>query len=84
MVSDESKTALDRDPANPIGKDSIDADQMKDQVLSDFKQDLREHRFECRECGYIYDPKEGLSKYKISKGTAFIDLDKQKIPLSSL
>ena len=77
-VSDELKTALDKDQANQIGKESIDADQIKDQQLSDLKQDLKAHRFECRECGYIYDPKEGLRKYQIPKGTAFIDIDKQK------
>ncbi|WP_320675354.1 rubredoxin [Prochlorococcus sp. MIT 1341] len=33
------------------------------------------HRFECRDCGYIYDPDEGIKKFGIVKGTPFLDLD---------
>ncbi|HJN36542.1 MAG: rubredoxin [Prochlorococcus sp.] len=35
----------------------------------------RDHRFECRSCGYIYEPDEGLKKLNISKGTPFSELD---------
>ena len=37
--------------------------------------DPRTHRFECRSCGYVYDPAEGVRKYKIEAGTAFSELD---------
>ena len=37
--------------------------------------DVREHRFECRSCGFVYDPAEGISKLAITAGTAFIELD---------
>ena len=33
------------------------------------------HRFECRSCGYVYDPEEGVKKVGIDAGTAFSDLD---------
>lgn len=33
------------------------------------------HRFECRSCGFVYDPAEGVRKLAIEAGTAFIDLD---------
>ena len=33
------------------------------------------HRFECRSCGYVYDPEEGVKKVGIGPGTAFSDLD---------
>jgi rubredoxin len=33
------------------------------------------HRFECRSCGYVYDPAEGLAKLAIAAGTPFQDLD---------
>ena len=33
------------------------------------------HRFECRSCGYVYDPEEGVKKVGIKAGTAFSDLD---------
>ena len=37
--------------------------------------DPRTHRFECRSCGYVYDPDEGIKKVGIEAGTAFEDLD---------
>ena len=37
--------------------------------------DPRTHRFECRSCGYVYDPAEGVKKLGISSGTAFEELD---------
>ncbi len=33
------------------------------------------HRFECRSCGFVYDPAEGVKKVGIAPGTAFLDLD---------
>ena len=39
------------------------------------ESDPRTHRFECRSCGYVYDPEEGVKKVGIEPGTAFEDLD---------
>ena len=39
------------------------------------QSDPRTHRFECRSCGYVYDPEEGVKKVGIEAGTAFEDLD---------
>ncbi|MCR8539597.1 MAG: rubredoxin [Prochlorococcus marinus CUG1439] len=36
---------------------------------------LEQNRFECRSCGYIYDPSEGNKKLNIPKNTPFSDLD---------
>ena len=36
---------------------------------------LEQNRFECRNCGYIYDPSEGNKKLSISKNTSFDLLD---------
>ncbi|CAK27115.1 Rubredoxin [Synechococcus sp. RCC307] len=33
------------------------------------------HRFECRSCGYVYDPAEGVKKVGIEPGTPFSSLD---------
>jgi rubredoxin len=33
------------------------------------------HRFECRSCGFVYDPAEGVRKVAIPPGTPFLDLD---------
>jgi rubredoxin len=37
--------------------------------------DPAEHRFECRSCGFVYDPTEGIAKLRIAPGTPFLDLD---------
>jgi rubredoxin len=37
--------------------------------------DPAEHRFECRSCGYVYDPAEGVRKLGIEPGTPFLELD---------
>ena len=36
---------------------------------------LEHNRFECRSCGYIYDPSEGNKKLNIPKNTPFSELD---------
>ncbi|WP_288261772.1 rubredoxin [uncultured Prochlorococcus sp.] len=36
---------------------------------------LEQNRFECRSCGYIYDPIEGNKKLNIPKNTPFSELD---------
>ena len=36
---------------------------------------LEQNRFECRSCGYIYDPIEGNKKLNIPKNTPFAALD---------
>ena len=36
---------------------------------------LEQNRFECRSCGYIYDPLEGNKKLNIHKNTPFSELD---------
>ena len=33
------------------------------------------HRFECRSCGFVYDPAEGVAKLAIPVGTPFAELD---------
>ncbi|MCP9885554.1 rubredoxin [Synechococcus sp. ATX 2A4] len=33
------------------------------------------HRFECRSCGFVYDPGEGVRKLAIPAGTPFSSLD---------
>lgn len=43
--------------------------------VQDEASDPRTHRFECRSCGYVYDPEEGVKKQNIPVGTAFEDLD---------
>ena len=37
--------------------------------------DPADHRFECRSCGFVYDPAEGVRKLAIEAGTPFVELD---------
>ena len=39
---------------------------------------LEQNRFECRSCGYIYDPSEGNKKLNIPPNTPFSELDGNK------
>jgi rubredoxin len=41
----------------------------------DLVEDTSTHRFECRSCGYVYDPAEGVRKLGIAAGTPFEELD---------
>ncbi len=53
-------------------KSNSNADNSSEQ-LSD--ADLSLHLFECRRCGYVYDPSEGLKKFSIPSGTSFLAMD---------
>lgn len=74
-VSDESQA-----PENVVAADAeSEAPQEApetpaEQTLAE-ASDPRTHRFECRSCGYVYDPEEGVKKLAIPTGTAFEDLD---------
>ena len=70
-VSDELQPA-EQPPATeqpPVAEESVTA------VETAPESDPRTHRFECRSCGYVYDPEEGVKKVGIVAGTAFEDLD---------
>ena len=45
------------------------------EVIADVPTNLEQNRFECRSCGYIYDPSEGNKKLNIPKNTPFSELD---------
>jgi len=46
------------------------------EVIADIpSSNLEQNRFECRSCGYIYDPSEGNKKLNIPKNTPFSELD---------
>ena len=62
-VSDELESVKQSEPAPEAA------------VEASAETDPRTHRFECRSCGYVYDPDEGVKKVGIDAGTAFSDLD---------
>ena len=55
------------DQAQPVEPESVEPDE----VAAEPTTDPRTHRFECRSCGYVYDPDEGVKKVGIAAGTAF-------------
>jgi len=63
-------------PAAP-GSDSdpAPADSSASQEEDSDSDDLDSHRWECRSCGFVYDPGEGIRKQQISPGTPFLALD---------
>ena len=42
---------------------------------ADGEVDPADHRFECRSCGFVYDPAEGVRKLAIEPCTPFVELD---------
>jgi rubredoxin len=78
-VSDEISPAAEV-PAEvePLTEELIEAEVTDDEASASSDNetsDPRTHRFECRSCGYVYDPNEGVKKLGIVIGTAFEDLD---------
>ena len=78
-MSDEISPAAEV-PADvePLAEELIEAETSQDEANSSAEEetsDPRTHRFECRSCGYVYDPNEGVKKLGIVVGTAFEDLD---------
>jgi rubredoxin len=57
--------------AEPAGPDAAAPDPTPELVVDDPDS----HRFECRSCGYVYDPGEGVRKLGINSGTPFSALD---------
>ncbi|MEB3233914.1 MAG: rubredoxin [Cyanobacteriota bacterium] len=54
---------------------AVVAEASDDAVAAEEPEDLSDHRFECRSCGYVYDPGEGVKKLGIEAGTPFLELD---------
>ena len=78
-MSDEISPAAEV-PADvePLAEELIEAEPPQDETSASAEKetsDPRTHRFECRSCGYVYDPNEGVKKLGIVVGTAFEDLD---------
>jgi len=63
---------------NPIVKDLAKeefSEKLYQPKSKDLNTNLEQNRFECRSCGYIYDPKEGNKKLSIPQNTPFSVID---------
>tara|TARA_Y100000589_G_scaffold295936_1_gene302758 strand:- start:489 stop:911 length:423 start_codon:yes stop_codon:yes gene_type:complete len=72
-VSEDIKPTSDTN--NKVGNEEnlFQGDLKKEVQLT--TPNLEQNRFECRSCGYIYDPSEGNKKLSIAKNTSFEILD---------
>ncbi len=74
MNDQRPSAAVDGDD---LTEDQIDLGNLEPSVMKskNFDIDQSTNRFECRMCGYVYDPIEGVKKFGITSGTAFRELD---------
>jgi rubredoxin len=71
----QAEASEDAQPAegpHPPEGGAAGADQAE---VEELVEDTTNHRFECRSCGYVYDPAEGVRKLGIAAGTPFEALD---------
>jgi len=66
--SDENRI-IDNDRSEVLSSNSKEVESLKPST------NLEQNRFECRGCGYIYDPSEGIKKLNIEKNTPFDLID---------
>lgn len=52
-------------------KNSVIISIVKKRVLKNRRKSMANEKFECKFCGYVYDPSEGDIDNGIEKGTAF-------------
>jgi rubredoxin len=67
-------------PSEPLIEGAADTVEPPDPVEAPVAveapaDDPASHRFECRSCGFVYDPGEGVKKLAIAPGTPFLELD---------
>jgi len=74
-VSENIKPTSDKN--NGVGNTDNDSLSNKpiEVKIQDLPTNLEQNRFECRSCGYIYDPSEGNKKLSIPPNTSFAMLD---------
>ncbi len=63
--SSEASAVIEAEPG-PQAEEDLSVDPVEDPDT---------HRFECRSCGFVYDPDEGVRKLAIAPGTPFSQLD---------
>ena len=75
-MSDEIKKTEDMTDIKKFGQEG---DEPESSVAGEGESetifDKSSNRYECRSCGYIYDPLDGVKKFEIPSGTAFLELD---------
>ncbi|MEB3308251.1 MAG: rubredoxin [Cyanobacteriota bacterium] len=74
MSEESGGTNSDESPAATL-QENPDAEPAAIEPDPATESDPGSHRFECRSCGFVYDPAEGVKKVGIEPGTPFLELD---------
>ena len=69
----QSETRLESTPESTTDPEPDPAGEVD--PVTELTVDPATHRFECRSCGFVYDPEEGVRKLAIEPGTPFVELD---------
>ena len=72
MSSDQAPGPL---PEPSEANEAVPGNQPAEAVSVGSVEDPDANRFECRSCGFVYDPAEGVRKLAIAPGTPFAQLD---------
>jgi rubredoxin len=64
-----------RDEATAPTAAEAEAEAPTEAVAVAVVDDPDSHRFECRSCGFVYDPGEGIKKLGVEAGTPFSAMD---------
>ena len=75
QAPDPELTPPAEDTAAPPAEDAISEPAASAEPPAEPVDDPDTHRFECRSCGFVYDPGEGIKKLAIAPGTPFTALD---------
>ena len=80
VLTNSAPAEMEPDPALvPEGaleaESPVSAESSPGPDAPELASDPASHRFECRSCGYVYDPAEGIKKVGIPAGTPFLELD---------
>jgi len=67
-------SSKDNQIVEDLGKDELSLNVLK-QEDKELVTNVEQNRFECRGCGYIYDPAEGNKKLNIPPNTPFSQVD---------
>ncbi len=65
-------------PDSDGSHDKAEQQRLRPEESSIGIEDLSDHQFECRSCGYVYEPDKGIKKLGIPKDTPFLSLDSIK------
>ena len=74
MSENIQPSSEDKQIVEDLAKEEI-SEKLLDFKNKELNTNLNDIRFECRNCGYIYDPVEGNKKLKIPPNTPFTEID---------